>query len=147
MAPPSLPSLGILATLTDADRADLAARGTVLEYKKGDVVLEQGQPQGFLRYVLEGELQIATSTASAVATLGYAHPGDCVGEMSLLERINSIARVFATAPTSVWCLDRDGFEAFCTEQPSGGVELLKGIATLLSRRLRAGDVRIVHAEE
>jgi CRP/FNR family cyclic AMP-dependent transcriptional regulator len=148
MATPAatLPALGILAGLTDEDRADLFERGSVINYQKGNVVLEQGQPQGFLRYVLDGELQIATSTEYAIATLGYAHAGECVGEMSLLEGVRSMARVFATAPTSVWCLDRDAFERFCQEKPAAGLELVKGIATLLSRRLRAGDVRVVQAE-
>jgi glutaminase len=142
----NLPPLGILAGLTDDERADLAALGTVIEYRKGDVILEQGQPQGFLRYVLEGELQVATSTETATATLGYVHAGECVGEMSVLERVESMARVVTTAPARVWCLDRDSFERFCQEMPNAAVGLLKGIAILLSRRLRAGDVRIVQAE-
>lgn len=149
MAPtePTLPAVGILAELTPEERADLAARGSAIDYPKGAVVLEQGQPQGHLRFILEGELQISASGENAVAALGYAHPGECVGEMSLLERVESVARVFATAPTRVWALDRDAFQRFCEEQPAAAVKVLRGIATLLSRRLRTGDVRLVHAEE
>jgi CRP/FNR family cyclic AMP-dependent transcriptional regulator len=142
-----LPPLGILASLNDDERAELAPLGTVIEYRKADVILEQGQPQGFLRYVLEGELHVATKTETAIATLGYVHAGECVGEMSVLERVESMARVVTTTPARVWCLDRDNFERFCEQQAPAAVQLLKGIAVLLSRRLRAGDVRIMQAEE
>ncbi|MGI8603133.1 MAG: Crp/Fnr family transcriptional regulator [Verrucomicrobiales bacterium] len=147
MASVILPPMGILAELSAEERADLGARGELFRYQKGDVVLEQGEPQGFLRYVVEGELGISTSSETAVAPLGYAHPGDCVGEMSLLDRVESVARVVATAPSTIWCLARDAFDAFCQQRPVAAVQLLKGIVRLMSRRLRTDDARLVQAEE
>ncbi len=132
-----LPATGILELLTDAERTALFSYGEVFSHTKGEKVVVQGDPHAYLHLVLSGELRVAVTLDDGIHTLGYVQPGECVGEMSLLEPVQpASANVIATADTRLWCIQREGFDRFVGDHPSAGAAVLRGIAVMLARRLR-----------
>ncbi len=132
-----LPATGILEHLTPGERAALFAYGDVFSQAKGEKVVVQGDPHAYLHLVLRGELRVAVTLDDGIHTLGYVQPGECVGEMSLLEPVQpASANVIATADARLWCIQRDGFDRFVLDHPAAGAAVLRGIAVMLARRLR-----------
>lgn len=145
---PALPALGILATLGGPERAELAAHGRFLDHHKGNKLVEQGQPQGYLHLLLEGELRVVAATEGLLLTLGYVHPGECVGEMALLEPVKSaFANVIAQSAVKVWAIQRDDFDQFLKRNPEAGAKMLREIAVLISQRLRRMTEHAARAEQ
>jgi CRP-like cAMP-binding protein len=141
-----LPAVGLLERLTPEQRDRLQTFGEVFSLKKGDHLIEQGQPQGYMHVVLKGELKVHVASKEAVVPLGYVEAGGCVGEMSLLEPSIASATVTASAPSEVWSLTRERFDAFLADHPAPGAELLRGIALTLADRLRKGSERLLASE-
>lgn len=141
-----LPALGILASLSADARAILESYGEMLHLNKGDRLIEQGQPQAFLHFVLEGELKIQVASKEAIVTLGYAQVGGCVGEMSLIEPGTASASVMASAHSRLWYLNHEMFDRFVDDHPAAGAALLRAIALVLAGRLRKGSERLLASE-
>jgi CRP-like cAMP-binding protein len=142
----TLPPIGILAEMNDAERAALASFGTFLKNKKGDKLVQQGTANAFLHLVLSGELRVTAASEEALVTLGYVHPGECVGEMSLLEPVKTgSANVISASDSHVWCIQRADFDRFVEDFPAAGAKMLRGIAVLLAARLRKSDQHMVEA--
>lgn len=136
-APDHLPALGIVADLSDDERSCLFNFGETFSHLKSDKLVEQGKPQGFLHLLLVGELRVVAASDQALLTLGYVQPGECVGEMTMLEPITeAAANVVGTVSSTVWCLQRKDFLRFVEEYPVAGAKVYRGIAVLLARRLR-----------
>lgn len=140
----SLPAIGIISDLTETEREELAHFGTFLKNRKGDKLVAQGTANAFLHLVLSGELRVTAASDEAIVTLGYVHPGECVGEMSLLEPVKvGSANVVAFSDSHVWCIQRADFDRFVDEFPAAGAKMLRGIAVLIAGRLRKSDEQIV----
>lgn len=144
--PTSLPAIGIVSDLTDAERADLWYYGELITHQKGDVVVEQGVTQAFLHLVLEGEFRIVVKSEESIVPLGYPQAGECVGELSLLEPVEASATVLANATTHDWCISRERFDEYTHAHPVSAIKLLKAIAILIGSRLRKGSERLLTAE-
>ena len=142
----SLPAIGILSELSDLERDSLADHGNFLHNRKGDKLVEQGTANAFLHLVLAGELRVTASSNEAIVTLGYVHPGECVGEMSLLEPVKTgSANVISVSDSHVWCIQRKDFDRFVERHPAAGAKILRGIAILIATRLRKSDQQMVKA--
>ncbi len=142
----TLPAHGIVVDLTDDERASLFAYGETVSHLKSDKLVEQGKPQGFLHLLLSGELRVVAASDQALLTLGYVQPGECVGEMTMLEPITeAAAHVVATVASTVWCLQREQFLGFVEEYPVAGAKMYRGIAVLLARRLRRRTEHLVES--
>ncbi len=147
-APDTLPSNGLLESLSAEERAFLQSYGDMIHHDKGDTVVAQGIRQSYLHLVADGELQVKVTSPEAVVPLGYVAPGGCVGEMSLVQdEVEASANVVATAPTYVWALSRSRFEQFLGENPVVGCKLVLAIASLLASRLRKGSERLLKAQD
>ncbi len=143
----TLPPVGLAAGLADAERARLWTFGDVISHDRGDALVKQGQPQGFLHVVLEGELRVHVTSEEALVTLGYVEPGESVGEMGLLEDVEAGATVVANSPSQTWAISRERFDAFVAAYPAVAVKFLREIAILLARRLRKGSERLLDSTE
>lgn len=143
----TLPAIGLAAELSSVERGQLCLYGEFVNHGKGDVVVEQSVPQGFLHLVLSGELRVFVKSDGAILPLGYIQAGASVGEMSLLEPIDASATVTANAPTKAWAISRLRFEEFTKDHPAAAAKFLKAIAIQLGRRLRKGSERLLTAEE
>ncbi len=94
----------------------------------GARLIEQGQPGRFLAVVVAGACAVFLD-GKQVSTLG---PGDCLGEMSMIDGLPCSATVVATEPTDVLVLQRSDFDHVLKVAPG----LSRVLLAQLSRRLR-----------
>jgi diguanylate cyclase (GGDEF)-like protein len=114
----------------------LAASST-RELRAGDVLLRAGQPNRTLFIVLDGSLDIHLSGGDNPphTTLG---PGECVGELSIIDSRPVTADVVANEPTVVLEIDRDQLWSMIDVSP----ELARNLLEILAGRVRHDDLVI-----
>lgn len=134
---PALPSLSTTSAHVDA----LAERGSRRRFRRGAIIIQEGERGETLYIVRQGRLRAFVSDASGKElTLGLYGPGEYVGEMSLDGGPRS-ASVEATEPTECAVIGRDELLAYIAEQPDFALELM---ARLIRRaRLATENARSV----
>ena len=122
----------------EADRIELAAMMIERHYDAGAEIFREGDPGGEL-FLLGGgsvEVQKRRSHGSGRVVIARFERGSLIGEMSLLDRLPRSASVIAVQPTRAWVLSQEVFDEILNTKPSLAIQVLKGLATLLSQRLR-----------
>lgn len=114
----------------------LAARGLERRYRRGALIIQEGDRGDTLYIVRSGRLRAFVADANGKElTLGLYGPGEYVGEMSLDGGPRS-ASVEATEPTVCAVIDREALLAYIGEQPDFALELM---ARLIHRARLATD--------
>ncbi len=120
------------------DLARLAEGAHVEHFARGADIVEMGDPGHALFVVIEGEVQVlypARSTDFELARLG---PGECFGEMALLNEMPRSATVRAVNKVLTLTLSKDEFRAKLLAMPSVALALLSSLST----RIRNADEQI-----
>ncbi len=120
-----------IALFRDLDAEELvpvAATATQVTVSAGEAIFEQAGVGDRLYVILKGEVEILRH-ATRLALLG---PGECFGEMALLERTTRSATARAIRDTTLVTIARDDFNDLLDVYPA----IARGIATLLAERLR-----------
>lgn len=124
------------ANPSDSLRA-LAARGEVRKYRKGSVLIEEGDLGDTLYIVLRGRLRAYSVGADdREITYGFYGAGEYVGELSLDGGRRS-ASVMVVEPTTCAVVTRPTLERHLSEDPAFAFELLAKVI----RRARVLSVR------
>lgn len=126
----------LLARLSEADRRALASRGRVRSYRAGTVIFGEGDPGDSLHMVIEGSVRISVISSGGeeviVARLG---PGECVGDLALLDGHPRSASAVAVEATRTLVVTRAAFLRWLSERPKAALALLE----TLSLRVRRTD--------
>ncbi len=131
-APAPLPPLEARSPHVEA----LAARGIERHYRRGTLIIQEGERGDTLYIVRSGRLRAFVADASGKElTLGLYGPGEYVGEMSLDGGPRS-ASVETCEPTLCALISRDDLLAYIAEQPGFALELM---ARLIRRARLATD--------
>jgi CRP/FNR family cyclic AMP-dependent transcriptional regulator len=126
----------------------LALRGQVRNYRKNQLLIQEGDRSDTLIIILSGKLRAFASDdryRDRELTFGVYGPGEYVGEMSLDGGPRS-ASVIAVEPTRCAVVGRKTLEAFIAEQPGFAFELIAKLiwraraATLSAKHLALNDV-------
>jgi CRP-like cAMP-binding protein len=128
----------LFSEVSEKDRSVLASMMQEKHYGSGTEIFREGDPGGELYLLASGsvEVQKQRSHGSGRVVIARFDRGGVIGEMSLVDKMPRSATIIAVQPTRAWMLTRDGFEEIISSQPSLAIELLKGLGTLLSQRLR-----------
>jgi CRP/FNR family cyclic AMP-dependent transcriptional regulator len=133
------------AALSDSVRA-LAQRGAVRSYRKGTVLIEEGDRGDTLYIVLSGRVRVYSSNeAGREVSYGVYGTGEYFGEMSL-DGGNRSASVITLEATQCSVVTRATLEAYIAEQPAFAFELLAKlswrvrVATHSTKQLALNDV-------
>lgn len=145
-APPAAgPADASGATMSDALRA-LAARGEVRRYRKGTLLIQEGDHGDTLFIILSGRLRAySAGDNDREITYGVYGPGEYLGEISLDGGPRS-ASVITLEATQCAVVSRRTLERFISERPEFAFELLAKVirraraATLNARQLALNDV-------
>jgi CRP-like cAMP-binding protein len=112
----------LLASLADAERAELLAAAARRSYHRGEILVLAGDRSDSLHLVVEGRVAVEVATADGDrATLTILSPGDYFGELSLVAATSErrrTATVVALEPTRTLCLDVATFERLRARQPA-----------------------------
>lgn len=125
---------------------ELAARGTRYTYRKGRLLIAEGEPGDAIYIILSGRLRafsVEPATEREI-TFGTYGPGEYVGEMSLDGGPRS-ASVEVLQRAECVLVSRTSLKAFIAENPDFAFELLAKVigrarvATLTARQLALND--------
>jgi CRP/FNR family cyclic AMP-dependent transcriptional regulator len=133
------------AVMSDALRA-LAERGEARRYRKGTLLIQEGDQGDTLFIVLSGRMRAySVGDNEREITYGVYGPGDYLGEMSLDGGPRS-ASVITLEACNCAVVSRRTLERFIAERPEFAFELLAKVirraraATLNARQLALNDV-------
>jgi CRP-like cAMP-binding protein/phosphoribosyl 1,2-cyclic phosphodiesterase len=109
-------------------------------FKPGEVLFRQGDPAAGVYYLHAGLVRIAVfGPDGKEITVGFAGPGDTVGEMSALDGQARSATLVALEPIEASYVSREAFRQTLERSPQASLRLLR----LLARRMREVDQRFV----
>lgn len=127
------------------DLSALARRGEVRRYRKGTLLIQEGDQGETLFIILSGRLRsFSEGENEREITYGVYGPGEYLGEMSLDGGRRSANVITLEASTCV-VVTRQTLEAFIAERPQFAFELLSKVirrarvATLSARQLALND--------
>jgi CRP/FNR family transcriptional regulator, cyclic AMP receptor protein len=129
----------LFSRLTDEQASKIAHSVTKRRYKRGEVLIEQGQKSDKLIILLTGRARVVTrDSRGREAIIAFIDAGSHVGEMSLIDNEPHSASVLAEATCDALVLERSGFLQFAPEQNS----MAHGMLLALVQRLRRADGKI-----
>lgn len=141
----SLSNEELLAALSESVRT-LAQRGVIRGYRKGTVLMEEGDRGDTLYVILAGRVRVYSSNDKGrEISHGTYGAGEYLGEMSLDGGARS-ASVITLEPTICSVVTRQTLEAYIAERPQFAFELLTKVirraraATLNAKQLALNDV-------
>ena len=137
--PHDLSSSALFSSLSEKELSDVAALMSKEEYRKEELIFEQGEYGDRFYYIVSGEvriwLQLPDGGSKELATLGA---GQCFGELALLDDLPRSADVEVKQDCELWSLRREEFLSLLRGNAALAVKLLQ----VIGRRLRQADRHI-----
>ena len=106
----------------------VAEHSRILDAPAGTVITQIGDAGDSFFIIIDGTAAVRTPGGAG----GQLQPGDCFGEMSLVDGEPRSATIVATTDLRLLVVDRSHFWRLLDETP----ELIRRILTILSRRVR-----------
>lgn len=129
----------LFALLTSSQAEAVADAVVKRRFKRGELVVEQGQKSNVLFIILTGRVRVVTSDKRGrEVILATLQPGDYIGEMSLIDNGAHSASVRAEVQTDMLTLGRAEFARCLPENSSMAYAVMKGLV----QRLRQADRKI-----
>jgi CRP/FNR family transcriptional regulator, cyclic AMP receptor protein len=108
----SVPTCRLGTALRTQAWTELLDRGTVRRYRPGAVILRQGSRGSYVLALAEGRAMITRTEASGQELIvAIMHPGEVLGEMTVLDQAPRTATVTALAPCTVHVMSSEQFRA------------------------------------
>ena len=129
----------LFSMLTASQAEGVASAVVKSRFKRGEPIVEQGKKSDALSIILTGRARVVTTDARGrEVILATMHPGDYVGEMSLIDNEPHSATVRAEIQTDALVLGRLEFARCLPENSSMAYAIMKGLV----QRLRHADRKI-----
>ena len=129
----------LFARLTVAQAEALSSAVVKRRYKRGEVLVAQGQKSDALFLLLTGRARVmASDSRGREVILATLAQGDYLGEMSIIDNEPHSATVRAEVATDVLMLGRAEFARCLTENASMSLVVMRGLV----KRLRHADRKI-----
>jgi CRP/FNR family transcriptional regulator, cyclic AMP receptor protein len=129
----------LFSMLTASQATSVADAVVKRRFKRGEAIVEQGKKSNALSIILTGRARVVTTDSRGrEVILATMHPGDYVGEMSLIDDEPHSATVSAEVQTDILLLGRQEFASCLPENSSMTYAVLKGLV----QRLRHADRKI-----
>lgn len=137
--PSDLASSPFFSALSEKELTDVAALMCKEDYRKEELIFEQGEYGDRFYYIVSGEvrvwLRLPDGGSKELATLGS---GQCFGELALLDDLPRSADVEVKQDCELWSLRREEFLSLLRSNAALSVKLLQ----VIGRRLRQADRHI-----
>jgi CRP/FNR family transcriptional regulator, cyclic AMP receptor protein len=129
----------LFALLTSGQAEAVANAVVKRRFKRGEIIVEQGEKSNTLFIILTGRLRVVTSDKRGrEVILATLQPGDYIGEMSLIDNGAHSATCRAEVQTDMLALGRAEFARCLPENSSMAYAIMKGLV----QRLRQADRKI-----
>lgn len=129
----------LFATLDAESLREIAAAARRRSYAQGEIIFYRDDPGQVLYLIRKGKVKIfITSPDGHEVVLAVFGPGDCFGELALLDGQPRSAGAVAAEAVEVYALQRSDFINLVMSHPRIAVQVM----SVLSRRLRQTDTMI-----
>ncbi|HVL55073.1 MAG TPA: cyclic nucleotide-binding domain-containing protein [Burkholderiaceae bacterium] len=129
----------LFSSLSEHQLEMLAAGSVRRNFPKGRTIVAEGEPSQSLYILLSGRAKVQRSDAEGkeviLAVLG---PGECFGEMSLIDDEPRSASVITIESCDFMAINKDSFKQMLQQSHDIALQIMKG----LIRRLREADKKI-----
>ncbi|MFH1242034.1 MAG: cyclic nucleotide-binding domain-containing protein [Pseudomonadota bacterium] len=131
-----LSRVSLFSLMKDRDIKRIAKQAKHHSFKKGDIVIREGERDGRLFVIISGEVEVIKGLGSQdERRLGTFRSSNYFGEMAIFDDYTRTASVRAMQDTEVLCLDQWNIREEIKKYPSIAIELLQ----ILARRLRVAE--------
>lgn len=132
-----------VVALTAAELHRMSQYLEFVEVPAGQEVIAQDELGDYMVIVLEGTLSVDRGHSWGGKTrLAEAHPGDMLGEMSLLDAGARFSSCATLTPCTFAVVEAKKLDDMITREPRLGVALLASLSRRLSLRLRQVSARL-----
>ncbi len=125
----------------------IASMCTRRQYRKGKVIIREGDYGDELFIILNGEIDIIKNTLQneqyTVTTLSADLGSINVGEIALIDNDRRSASVVAQTDCECLVINRDDFIKFGDENPVAGLAITRAVASQLCANLRKSNTDII----
>ena len=129
----------LFASLTATQSASIADAIIKKRFKRAEVVVEQGKKSDALYIILPGRARLmSTDSRGREVILATLHPGDYIGEMSMIDDEPHSATVRTEVQTDVLMLAMTALILFSIHPSSMAYNIMRGLV----QRLRHADRKI-----
>ncbi len=128
----------LLAGLSAREIEEIAALGTMRNYRSGERIVAAGDPSTSLFFLVSGVVHVSLPDGVRLATLTA---GTAFGEMALLET-HRTADVLADMSATALEIPLDAFERFREKHPHVGERIMRNLAQLLAERLIVANTKV-----
>lgn len=114
-------------------------------FPAGSVIFKEGDRPDYIAFIAKGsaEIQKETEFRGKQIVLGRMSKGSFLGEIALFDEEPRSATAMALEDTELLVLRRQALEELSEAHPAIGIKIMKGIARVLSIRLRQLTERLV----
>lgn len=134
----------LCASLTQEERNRLVSVGRVEYWREGALVVEEGDDGPRMMFLLEGVVEVLRRDAGGVQrVIAELHPGDVLGETSLLLDLPRTATVKATTSIRCFTLDRSSFYELVEAGDPAVLKLGLALSRTLAERLMKLNEQVV----
>lgn len=132
-----LKTLRLLAGISDEKLNLLSAFLRPVSLENDQILFEEGSLGTSLYFVASGRVLIAKKVAGgSFKDLAILGPGDCLGEMAVLETMPRSARAAAYGPVELFELRREDLDKWLKQNPELAIGFFAHLVKMLSHRLR-----------
>lgn len=124
--------LNLFKGLDESELMILLSRAELVDCAEGEYVVREGEQGHEMFVILSGKVRISKRSGSVQKVIHELGPGECFGEMSLVECRSRSASVKALEPCKLMRIDG----ASLSQLFEISAKLYRNIAILLSQRLR-----------
>jgi CRP/FNR family cyclic AMP-dependent transcriptional regulator len=122
--------------LDPAERAEVVRIMEVRRLTDGEEVFREGDPGDAWYVVFDGKARVLKGAARGTWEIRLMEPGECFGEIALLDGQARSATVLAAGTLTVFRFSRPRFEQLLEQGSLGAYKLVLGMARMLSERHR-----------
>lgn len=129
----------LLSDFTEEDWTHLSRFAGRRTYRTGEVVIAQGSTDRALFIILSGSVDVVVRGALKNKPIAHISGGSMFGELAFFDGQPRSADIVAREVTDVLVLDRGSFDRFSAWYPRPALKMMKGLAFILSQRVRSSS--------
>ena len=140
----NLRGVKIFSELGDKELKSIADICKEQKFKKGDIVIRQGDVDETVSILMKGELQTEIEIPGFKESIPVYtfKPHEVFGEVAFISGAQRSATIKCLDDTEITILDRSKFNKLCKKNPNIERIVMKNIAVLLSERLRHTTIQL-----
>ena len=130
--------IGLIAGVPRHLAYELMERCTIAEFNGGEQVLAQGQENDSILVLLSGRLKVHLGSKTSTEFV-LINPGECIGEMSIIDGKPVSAHVVAETPCRMFVIHQNEFWESLSQIPG----LARNLLATLSERMRLSNQSVL----